>query len=232
MEKYQIKPYGDAALIIQFEQKIDPSVLKEVTAVTRSIRNAGITGIRDCIPAYASLTVNYDPLIVSFGDLKQKIMSLGTEDVSAEQEQRRIEIPVLYGTPFPEDLAHVAEHAGMSAEEVIALHTSVEYPVYMIGFLPGFPYLGNLDPRLHTPRRKEPRTEIPAGAVGIGGAQTGVYPVTSPGGWHILGVTPLILYDSDAEDPVLLKSGDLVRFRAVDREEYDRIRETMVCTSR
>ena len=173
------------------------------------------------------MLVCYDPAVISYEALKEKIEGLDSnEEESTAGTQRRIVIPVLYGKPFPEDLAHVAEHAGISEEEVIRIHTERGYPVYMIGFLPGFPYLGNLDERIHTPRRQAPRTEIPAGAVGIGGAQTGVYPVTSPGGWHILGLTPVKLYDPDAENPVLLQSGDLIRFRSIDEEEFRRIQQS------
>ena len=224
---YMIAPCGDAALMIRFEQRIGPDILKAVSELDSRINDAQIPGILDRIPAYASLMVCYDPAVISYKSLKERIEAL--HDVQKEEEssaQRRIEIPVLYGRPFPEDLAHVAEHAGLSEEEVIRIHTANEYPVYMIGFLPGFPYLGNLDERIHTPRRKAPRTEIPAGAVGIGGAQTGVYPVVSPGGWHILGLTPVKLYDPDAEAPVLLRSGDLIRFRPISEEEFKQIQDT------
>ena len=226
MQKYVIKPCGDTALMIQFEQKIDPAVLREVRQMTEKIQNAHLKGIIDLIPSYAALLVKFDPVVFSYEMLKQKIEVLAEKaDRKTASAVRYIDIPVLYGKPFPEDLDHVAKHAGCSIEEVIRIHTGNEYPVYMMGFLPGFPYLGNLDDRLHTPRRKEPRTSIPAGSVGIGGAQTGIYPLTSPGGWHILGLTPVKLYDPDAEDPVLLRSGDVIRFRAVSEEEFREIEE-------
>lgn len=221
-----IKPCGDTALMIQFEQKIDPAILREVRQMTEKIQNAQLKGIIDLIPSYAALLVKFDPAVFSYEMLKQKIEVLaGKEDRKTASAVRYIDIPVLYGKPFPEDLDHVAKHAGCSIDEVIRIHTGNEYPVYMMGFLPGFPYLGNLDDRLHTPRRKEPRISIPAGSVGIGGAQTGIYPLTSPGGWHILGLTPVKLYDPDAEDPVLLRSGDVIRFRAVSEEEFREIEE-------
>ncbi|MCR5794802.1 MAG: 5-oxoprolinase subunit PxpB [Solobacterium sp.] len=224
MYEVVIKPCGGSALLIQFEQKIDPSVLQQVTAVKNKIAGSRIPGILDMIPAYASLMILYDPAVISFQKMKERILSLDMEgQETVKVTQRRIEIPVLYGPPFPEDLAFVALCAAMSTEEVIGIHTANEYPVYMIGFLPGFPYLGNLDERIHTPRRKEPRTHIPAGSVGIGGAQTGVYPVASPGGWHIIGKTPLKLYDPEREDPVLLRSGDLVTFRSITKKEFDEI---------
>ena len=221
-----IKPCGDTALMIQFEQKIDPAILREVRQMTEKIQKAHLKGIIDLIPSYAALLVKFDPAVFSYEMLKQKIEVLaGKEDRKTAFAVRYIDIPVLYGKPFPEDLDHVAKHAGCSIDEVIRIHTSNEYPGYMMGFLPGFPYLGNLDVRLHTPRRKEPRISIPAGSVGIGGAQTGIYPLTSPGGWHILGLTPVKLYDPDAEDPVLLRSGDVIRFRSVSEEEFREIEE-------
>ena len=221
---YVMKPCGDAALMIQFEQRIDLQILRSVSDLNNRIAKVQIPGILDRIPAYASLLVCFDPAVVSYASLCSMIAALSDgEEIQETAEMRRIEIPVLYGKPFPEDLAAVAEHAGLTTDEVIRIHTAGTYPVYIIGFLPGFPYLGNLDERIHTPRRKTPRTAIPAGAVGIGGAQTGVYPVESPGGWHILGITPMKLYDPDAQEPVLLRTGDLVRFRAMDEEEYEAV---------
>lgn len=224
MHNIHIKPCGGNSLLIMFEQKIDPSVLQQVTVMKNRISGSHISGIMDMIPAYASLMIIYDPEIISFHKLKNRILSMDIpENEGLKETPRRIEIPVLYGKPFPEDLAFVAICAAMTPEEVIEIHTANEYPVYMIGFLPGFPYLGNLDERIHTPRRKEPRTHIPAGSVGIGGAQTGVYPVASPGGWHIIGKTPLKLYDPSLEYPVLLKSGDIITFRSITRKEFDDI---------
>ena len=227
IKDYTIGPCGDTALMIRFEQRIGPDILRSAAEINNRIAKAHIPGILDRIPAYASVLVSYDPAVISYQALKERIEGLGEgKEENTTDAQRRIVIPVLYGEPFPEDLAHIAEHAGISEEEVIQIHTVNEYPVYMIGFLPGFPYLGNLDERIHTPRRQAPRTEIPAGAVGIGGAQTGVYPITSPGGWHILGITPVKLYDPDAESPVLLQSGDLIRFRSIDEEEFRRIQQS------
>ena len=222
---FTVKPCGDAALMIQFEQKIDPAVLQDVSQMAEKIRNAHLKGIIDLIPSYAALLVIFDPAVFSYAILKQKIEVLASQpDSRTASAVRHVDIPVLYGEPFAEDLAFVAEHAGLSREDVIRIHTANEYPVYMMGFLPGFPYLGNLDERIHTPRRSEPRTAIPAGAVGIGGAQTGIYPMESPGGWHIIGLTPVKLYDPGSGTPVLLQSGDIIRFRAVGKEEFDEIR--------
>ncbi|MBR4163912.1 MAG: 5-oxoprolinase subunit PxpB [Solobacterium sp.] len=223
MKEYEILPCGDTAVLIRFEQKIDPAILRQVTMMANAIKEAEIKGILDLIPAYASILVCIDPLKTDMRSIIAEIEKLKPEKQSEKEEQRMIRIPVLYGRPFAEDLEHVAKHAGISIEEVIRIHTANTYPVYMIGFLPGFPYLGNLDERIHTPRRTEPRTDIPAGAVGIGGSQTGVYPISSPGGWHIIGQTPVKLYDSDQKQPVLLQSGDLIQFYAINEDEYEKI---------
>lgn len=224
MSEYTVKPYGDSALIVSFEQRISPEILSRVTALVSAVRAASFPGVVDIIPAYCTVTVLFDPWVTSYAKMREKIASL---DISAggpdAEEKRYIDIPVLYGSPFPEDLSHVAANAGLTPEEVVAIHTANEYPVYMIGFLPGFPYLGNLDPRIHTPRRTSPREIIPAGSVGIGGAQTGIYPVDSPGGWHIIGKTPLKLYDPSSEDPLLLRCGDVIRFRSVTEDEFIKI---------
>jgi len=223
MKEYEILPCGDTAVLIRFEQKIDPEILRQVTMMTNAIKKAEIKGILDMIPAYASILVCFDPLKTDMRSIIEKIEKVKPEKQNEKEEQRMIRIPVLYGRPFAEDLDHVAKHAGITTEEVIQIHTANTYPVYMIGFLPGFPYLGNLDERIHTSRRTTPRTDIPAGAVGIGGSQTGVYPIPSPGGWHIIGQTPVKLYDPDQKQPVLLQSGDLIRFYAIDEEEYEKI---------
>lgn len=223
MKEYEILPCGDTAVLIRFEQKIDPAILRQVTMMANAIKKAEIKGILDMIPAYASILVCFDPSKTDMRSIIAKIEKLKPEKQSQKEEQRLIRIPVLYGRPFEEDLEHVAKHAGIFTEEVVQIHTANTYPVYMIGFLPGFPYLGNLDERIHTPRRTEPRTDIPAGAVGIGGSQTGVYPISSPGGWHIIGQTPVKLYDPDQKQPVLLQSGDLIQFYAIDEDEYEKI---------
>ena len=135
------------------------------------------------------------------------------------------EIPVCYGGEYGPDIQNIADHAGLSVEEVIQIHTSRDYLIYMLGFLPGFTYLGGLDERIHTPRLANPRIRIPAGSVGIGGSQTGIYPMDSPGGWQLMGMTPVKTYDPDREVPILVEAGDYIRFVAIDEDEFHRIKE-------
>lgn len=158
---------------------------------------AAIPGVVETVPAFASLLIFYDPLVTEYDAVAaavQKLAQAPDSDTAAE-EGRLVEIPVCYGGAFGPDLPFVAEHAGLTETEVIRLHAGRDYPIYMLGFLPGFPYLGGLDERLFTPRLPTPRTAIPAGSVGIGGEQTGVYPIASPGGWQLIGRTPLKLFD-------------------------------------
>ena len=152
----------------------------------------------------------------------EKILSV--EIAAGARKKKVFEIPVCYGGEFGPDLATIAEHAGLSEQEVIDIHTSTDYLIYMLGFLPGFTYLGGLDERIHTPRLANPRIRIPAGSVGIGGSQTGIYPMDSPGGWQLMGLTPVKTYDPDREVPILVEAGDYIRFVPVDRAEYDRIK--------
>ena len=227
MKDYAFYPEGDAELLIVIGREIRPEINRRVTRAVQRIRQAKIPGVLDLIPAFASLLVQYDPVRIGWSQIRDRIeKALEAGGAESGTEKLRVtEIPVCYGGEYGPDLENIAAHAGLPASEVIRIHTGRDYLIYMMGFLPGFPYLGNLDVRLHTPRRKEPRISIPAGSVGIGGAQTGIYPLTSPGGWHILGLTPVKLYDPDAEDPVLLRSGDVIRFRSVSEEEFREIEE-------
>ena len=154
--------------------------------------------------------------------LKKELSGISVEESAGQETPHHVvEIPVCYGGSYGEDLKDVAAHAGLTEEEVIKLHSSVDYNIYMLGFLPGFPYLGGLDPKLFTPRLDNPRTKIPEGSVGIGGEQTGIYPLESPGGWRLIGRTPLKLYDPDREQPFLYQAGDYIRFVPITAEEYE-----------
>lgn len=223
-----IVPEGDSALLIRFEQKIDPAVNAQVLACMKAVREMQIEGISDLVPGYASLMVCYHPQVISYKALKERLAGMEIDTEAAAAETRTVVIPVCYGGEYGPDLAACAKRAGMSEEAFTVLHCSVSYPVYMLGFMPGFPYLGGLDERLVTPRLETPRVKIPAGSVGIGGSQTGIYPMDSPGGWNLIGRTPLKIYDPMRQEPFLIHPGDLVRFVPVDEEEYHRLAQEVL----
>jgi inhibitor of KinA len=183
-------------------------------------------GVLECVPGFTSVTIHYDPVLVTRPTSSARWLGRSLRRVLADLDEvpgddgELVEIPVCYGGEFGPDLEGVAASSGLAAEEVVGLHAAGEYRVHLVGFVPGFPYLGGLDARLHTPRRESPRTAVPARSVGIGGEHTGIYPVESPGGWQLIGRTPLRLFDADRERPALLRAGDRVRFRAVDADAF------------
>lgn len=207
-----IQPFGDRALLINWEQRIDPELNATVHAWQQAIGLAAIKGVEYSIPAYCSLTVVFNPLQIAFDTLAGKIQSLKVPEQSAAQTGHTLEIPVNYNGA---DLHEVAQRTGLSEPEVIKLHSNRPYRVYLIGFLPGFPYLGPLPKALHCPRKQTPRQSVPTGAVGLAGAQTGIYPFEAPGGWQIIGQTSLKVFDAEAEAPFLLRPGDTVIFKPV-----------------
>ena len=209
---------GDAAIVVEFGTVIDPEINRKVQMLNAKVQQ--LDGIIETVPTFRSLMIVYDPMKWNFGKLKRKVMRMPVAESEQAAAGRCVEIPVCYGGSYGEDLKDVAAHAGLTEDEVIRLHSEREYPVYMIGFLPGFPYLGGMDSRLETPRLSSPRTAIPAGSVGIGGAQTGIYPLESPGGWRLIGRTPLRLYDPEREEPVWLRAGDTIRFVPITEEEF------------
>jgi inhibitor of KinA len=213
----RFQPVGDAALRIELG---DPG---RVCAWDAAVEKADIPGLLAHVPALTALTVFYTPHVLRYAELVRRLESLSPGDV-APPPGPLVEIPTLYDGP---DLAFVAERAGMSTSDAAALHAEPTYEVRMIGFLPGFPYLGGLPPRLASPRLASPRRSVPAGSVAIGGALTGVYPMESPGGWRLIGRTPLKLYDPAKEPGILLKPGDRVRFRPLDAREF----EELACAS-
>ncbi len=185
-------PAGDCSLLIEFGYEINPEINRKFTSTVYFIHDQQIEGILDMIPAYCSLLINYDPRVVSYARLQARIAELLKMDVKMSAGQKRVyEIPVCYGGEFGPDLDTIAANAGMTVEEVIRIHTGSDYLIYMLGFLPGFCYLGGLDERIHTPRLANPRVKIPAGSAGIGGSSTGIYPMDSPGGWQLMGLTPI-----------------------------------------
>lgn len=221
---YSFLQCGEGALTVHLGDGIDSAINRRVTALQGAIGSAGLRGITDLIPAYADLTVCYDCTVISAKALQRQLRRLLDGLSVAGQDRRRVfRLPVCYGGDYGPDLDFVCHHSGLSAQEVIALHSAPDYLIYMLGFLPGFAYLGGLDPRLHTPRLDSPRTCIPAGSVGIGGAQTGVYPLASPGGWQLLGRTPVSVFDRQRQEPILYRAGDLVHFVPISPAEYEEI---------
>jgi inhibitor of KinA len=235
----EITSVGDSALIVRVRDRFEDApeeTLKEVLNVFRRLEDAQVPGIIELAPAYTTVAVFFDPVRVidSAGEpdrvmesLRQKIheaLARGKRKQSKQAAAPAIEIPVCYDPEFALDLDHVADHAGISLNEVVALHSRAHYLVNCLGFSPGFPYLTGLPKKLTTPRRATPRKEILAGSVAIGGTQTGIYPQVSPGGWNVIGRTPLRLFDVQKDPPVLLRLGNRVRFRAITREEFEALK--------
>jgi len=202
--------------------------------IRESLMSKSRAGLIECVVAYSSMAVYYDPLVMDVEALSSTIMTLLNQGAQTERGQREVVlIPVCYGGEMGPDIETVAFHTGLSEDEVVRRHSSREYYCYMVGFTPGFPYLGGMDESLETPRLKTPRKCIPAGSVGIAGKQTGVYPIESPGGWQLIGRTPLKLFDPSREEPTLIRAGDFVRFVPIDLAEFQRIsKEVMEGTYR
>ena len=209
-----IRHLGDRGLLVELGDGIDPAVNRRVQRLQQMLSRETLWGVVETIPAYCSLLVVYDPLRAAPDALARQIRGLCDFDDAAAPEAQRpvIEIPVVYGGEAGPDLEAVAAYHNLTGEEVIRLHSGTVYRVYMIGFTPGFPYMGELPQALDTPRRETPRTHIPKGSVAIAQRQTGIYPVVSPGGWQIIGRTPLELFDPLQDNPSLLGMGDEVRF--------------------
>ena len=211
----RLVPAGDSAILIELGSEIDPDINSQIFALVDSIEAADIAAVVELIPTYRSLLVSYDSIISKYDEMRDRLDSFVTEldaIVEAAGESRIVELPVVYGGEDGPDLESVAEHAGLSVQEVIDIHSGVDYRVYMIGFAPGFPYLGGLDQRIATPRLKTPRISVPAGSVGIAESQTGVYPNASPGGWQLIGRTASALFDVTNSSPSLITPGSKVRF--------------------
>ena len=224
-EKFpRIKPYSDCGLLVEFENTISMDVNSKVVALYETIKKLNFNEVIEMIPTYRSLGILYDSNKIDYEDFKEKIQNIANEIVPKENPEKTIiKIPVLYSDEYGIDLDTVASNAKLTKEEVISIHSSTDYYIYMMGFMPGFAYLGGLDERIHTPRLEKPRTKIQAGSVGIADSQTGIYPLESPGGWQIIGRTPLKLYDKDSKDPILLKAGTYIRFIPIDKGEYEKI---------
>lgn len=218
---------GDCALVVELGEAIDPGINDRVRALMQAIEVLEARGISDIVPSYRSLMIAYDPTLTCRDDLVEIVTRAdGDLGQAGLVERRVVTLPTLYGGDHGPDLDYVAEHAGIEADRVVDLHSGIDYRVYMIGFAPGFPYLGGLPQQLATPRLATPRVRIPAGSVGIAESQTGVYPSSSPGGWRLIGRTPVRLFDPERDPPSLVVAGDYIRFAALgSEEEYSRIAE-------
>ncbi|MBO0696138.1 MAG: 5-oxoprolinase subunit PxpB [Verrucomicrobia bacterium] len=236
----EIVPLGDSALIVRMRDRFEDAPEETLDIVLRAFRqlqSAAIPGVIELAPAYTSIAVFFDPIAVASSAqtpdkvfdwlsarIRAAVAGVGDPGHKRQSTSRSIEIPVCYDSEFGLDIDDVARRANMSPGEVVYLHSAAEYRVACVGFVPGFPFLAGLPKNLATPRRDTPRKEIPPGSVGIGGAQTGIYPLRSPGGWNLIGRTPLRLFDPDKNPPALLRAGERVRFRAITRDEYESLK--------
>ncbi|MDR1916194.1 MAG: 5-oxoprolinase subunit PxpB [Synergistaceae bacterium] len=218
---------GDSCLVVEFSDSIDMEANLRLQSLRRELSKTHIPGVLEYVPTYRSLAVYFNPLSISRAELERLIdRTMDSLDPSARGVRRVLVMPVAYGGEFGPDMKNVSEHTGMSEEEIVRRHTGLDYYCYMLGFTPGFSYLGGMDESLATPRLRNPRLLIPAGSVGIAGKQTGAYSIDSPGGWQLIGRTPLRLFDpSDSENPTLIDSGDWIRFRSISSDEYSVIQK-------
>lgn len=225
----EIKRFGDRGILVNFEQRIEAAINQEVIQLSERLVAKHGKGLIYTIPAYCSLTIQYDPSLLSFNQLSKSIEELANNPMSqAETHVRKLEIPVCYDPDFGLDLASLCQSKGLSSEQLITEHTTPHYRVYMLGFLPGFVYMGKLPKILSCKRRSDPRLRVPQQSVAIAGEQTGIYPSEAPGGWNIIGRTPLPLIAPEQSEPFLFKAGDLVKFKAIDRLEFQRIEEAVM----
>ena len=227
MEEVRFLTCGDCAVTVAFPQEIREETNRRIRFLAAEIQNAGIRGLQETVPTFCSLTVYFEPLVLPRRKLERLILRLLASYREGEAGQKRVfRIPVCYEEAFAPDMEDVCRLTGLTRQQVIALHSGTDYLIYMLGFLPGFPYLGGMDPRLEVPRLDSPRTRILPGAVGIGGKQTGIYPLASPGGWRLIGRTPAVLYDPHRENPILYQAGDYIRFCPITGEEFQRLAKT------
>jgi inhibitor of KinA len=223
MFRFEIVPAGDSALLVQLPERIDPQLNAWCVHVARSIEQRLGRSVLDVVVGYCSITVYFDPLLIDVRWLEEEIRSIatGAGEVGGEAGVL-IDVPVCYGGEYGPDMPDVVRFAGCSEEDVISIHTAAIYRVYLVGFVPGFAYLAEVDRRIAAPRRPTPRTAVPPGSVAIAGGQTGVYPAPTPGGWNIIGRTPVKPYDATRRDPFLFRPGDRVRFHRITRDEFAR----------
>ncbi|GGB42582.1 5-oxoprolinase subunit PxpB [Fictibacillus barbaricus] len=229
--KFTLEPLGDNSIIIELGDDISREIQQKVKKVSSFFEECSLDWIIETVPGFTTVAVFYDPLKIETTTLPYETvceeLTRLLEGLSVDQdgEPRIVEIPVCYGGEFGPDLEEVAEHNGIIPEEVIDIHSNGEYIVYMIGFAPGFPYIGGMSEKIAAPRRKNPRLKIPAGSVGIAGKQTGVYPIETPGGWQLIGRTPRKLFLPDGDTPSLLQAGDQIKFVPISQEEFLKMKE-------
>lgn len=220
-----ILPYSDNAMLINFEQEINQKINQRVIALHRQVSQ--IKAVTDTIPAYCSLTIIFEPDLISFKALKQEVLNLTQKDNKQTDKGLTYTIPVCYDEPYAPDMEEVCAITGLRPDEIVTAHTNESYQVYMLGFVAGFAYLGSLPKKLQVSRKATPRKKVPAGSVGLAGVQTGIYPTEAPGGWQLIGQTPVKTFDPKLENPVLLKPGDRVQFRAIDQVEFETIADSV-----
>lgn len=225
-DKASLRAVGDKGLLVEYGDAIDPDINRKVRVITLALKMEEPDGVEEVIPSYRSLLIVYDPMKTDLAALKRILESV--EDRLDDMEipaPRSVEIPVLYGGDCGPDMEFVARFHGLSEAEVIRIHSGNVYQIYMMGFTPGFAYLGGLSEQLHTPRLETPRPLVRAGSVGIANDQTGIYPVDSPGGWRLIGRTPLKPFDPARRDPFLYRAGDLIKFTPISESEFTRLAE-------
>lgn len=216
-------PVGDKALLVEFGNAIDITINRKVLALCYALSRSKPLGVEECIPTYRSLLVYYDPCKVKYELLVLQIKGIEQklDEFVSQMKRRTVVVPTAYGGVYGPDLPYVAEYNHLTEEEVIRTHSEKEYAVYMIGFISGFPYLEQVADEIATPRLKTPRLKVPAGSIGIAEKQTGIYPMESPGGWQLIGRTPIKLFDPSWLQPALLRPGDRVKFRPISDEEFE-----------
>ena len=220
-------PAGDSAVVVEFGDRVDRALSERVLRLGASVRAAHIDGVLETVPTYRSLMVLHDPLAIPTGRLIDALEGLVHGGAHEAKDTTLWHIPACYDEPHAPDLADVAARTGLSPAQIIGHHASTIFHVYMLGFVPGFPYMGDLPDALVLPRRTDPRVKVPAGSIAIAAGQTAIYPVESPGGWHLIGATPVRLFDVRSPRPALLAPGDKVRFARVNPQEFDEIREAV-----
>ncbi|HEX6270736.1 MAG TPA: 5-oxoprolinase subunit PxpB [Anaerolineales bacterium] len=209
----KIVPLGDATLLVQLGDEINDAINQRVHALAALIDYAPLAGVIETVPSYSALLIHYDPLVLTYSHLRTWVRTkLDQADATVSRKPRQIEVPVQYGGEHGMDLQFVADYHHLDVEDVIRIHSQRIYTIYMMGFTPGFPYMGKLDDAIATPRLETPRTHVPAGTVAIAGSQTGIYPIDSPGGWRLVGHTSLRLFDPESETPFLCSPGDEMKF--------------------